>query len=398
MENTPSQLLKRYQRLVEVTHYLASKLELNPLLDNIMKIAVELVGAAQASVLLYDQNTRQLYFHATTNTAELPALQNMRIPEESIAGWVALNRMPQIVNHVEQDARHFDKIDADLNFQTTSLIAVPLVVQDKLIGVLEALNKVEGQFNLEDQEILLALGAQAAVAIENARLFQQSDLVAEFVHELRTPLASVFTASYLLQRPEIATDQRIRLAQTIHQETQRLNDLVTVFLDLSSLESGRSAVRLTSFDPRLVFDECLQVAQIKADEKSIEMILVVPEPLANLSADRDMIKQALLNLLSNAVKYNRAQGKVWLHALQKPDGLQIRIADTGVGIPSDQISRLFTKFFRARNVEDDVPGTGLGLSITRRIIEMHNGQIQVESKIDTGTTFVIWLPNAPLAA
>jgi signal transduction histidine kinase len=271
-------------------------------------------------------------------------------------------------------------------------------VQDKLIGVLEALNKVEGQFNLEDQEILLALGAQAAVAIENARLFQQSDLVAEFVHELRTPLASVFTASYLLQRPEIATDQRIRLAQTIHQETQRLNDLVTVFLDLSSLESGRSAVRLTSFDPRLVFDECLQVAQIKADEKSIEMILVVPEPLANLSADRDMIKQALLNLLSNAVKYNRAQGKVWLHALQKPDGLQIRIADTGVGIPSDQISRLFTKFFRARNVEDDVPGTGLGLSITRRIIEMHNGQIQVESKIDTGTTFVIWLPNAPLAA
>lgn len=121
MENSPSQVLQRYQRLVEVTHYLASKLELNSLLDHMMKIAVELVSASQASVLLYDQNSRQLYFQATTNTNELPTLQNVRVPEDSIAGWVALNRMPQIVNQVEQDARHFGKIEG-----TTFTIWLPV--------------------------------------------------------------------------------------------------------------------------------------------------------------------------------------------------------------------------------------------------------------------------------
>lgn len=195
----------------------------------------------------------------------------------------------------------------------------------------------------------------------------------------------MFTISYLLQRPEIATDQRIYLAQTIHHETQRLNDL-------SNLESGRAVVRLSSFDPRQLLEECLHVAQIKADEKNIEMSLVISEHLADITADRDKLKQAMLNLLGNAVKYNRPQGKAWLRAWQKPNELKIAVEDNGLGIPTDQISRLFTKFFRARNVEGNIPGTGLGLSITRRIIEMHNGHVQVESKIESGTTFTIWLP------
>jgi signal transduction histidine kinase len=317
----------------------------------------------------------------------------MRIPEESIAGWVALNRQPQIVNQVEQDRRHFDKIDTTMNFQTASLIAVPLVVQDKLVGVLEVLNKKEGQFNQEDQEILMALGAQAAVAIENARLFQQSDLVAEFVHELRTPLTSIITAASLLQRPELPAEPRVKMAQTISQESQRLNELVSVFLDLSRMESGRTALRLTAFAPRSLLEECRQVAHIKAQEKNITILLEIPEFLAEIDADRGKLKQALLNLLNNAVKYNRPDGKIWIRAFQKPNGLQIEIEDSGVGIPADQMPRLFTKFFRARNVEDSTPGTGLGLSITRQIVEMHNGQIQVKSEFEKGTLFSIWLPG-----
>lgn len=392
MDNSSAPLIQRYQRLVEVTYLLASKLELNSLLNIIMQIAVDLAGCSEASVLLYDQNTRQLFFQATTNTDELPALKEMRIPEESIAGWVALHRQPQIVNKVHQDRRHFDKIDNDMNFQTASLVAVPLVVQDKLVGVLEVLNKKEGLFTLEDQEILMALGAQASVAIENARLFQQSDLVAEFVHELRTPLTSIMTASSMLQRPEMPPEPRIRLAQTISQESLRLNELVSVFLDLSRMESGRTTLRLTTFDPRGMLEECLQVIQIKAQERNITMLLEVPDPLPEVKADRGKLKQAILNLLNNAVKYNRPQGTVWLRAFSYNNGLQIEVADSGVGIPPDQISRLFTKFFRARNVEDTTPGTGLGLSITRQIVEMHSGQIQVHSELEKGTTFTVWLP------
>jgi two-component system phosphate regulon sensor histidine kinase PhoR len=244
------------------------------------------------------------------------------------------------------------------------------------------LNKKHGDFNTIDQEILLALAAQAAVAIENSRLFQQSDMIAEFVHELRTPMSSIFTASYLLQRPDIASEQRVRLAQTIQNETQRLNELSSIFLDLASLESGRASLHLSSF----------QLSQIKAAEKGIQIILEVPETLPELEADRDKLKQVILNLLSNAVKYNCSQGRVWLRAWAGDRLLFFSVQDTGLGIPEDQIPQLFTRFFRASNVERSVSGTGLGLSISHRIVEMHRGEIQVESILNTGTTFTVQLP------
>jgi signal transduction histidine kinase len=390
-DTSPNHLLKQYQRVIEVSHNLASTLDLEALLKNIMDVAVDLVDAEEASVLLYDQHTHRLYFETATNLESSPMLQKLFIPEESIAGWVALNRTPQIVNDVRVDERHFN-IDQKSNFRSRSLIAVPLIARQKLIGVLEVMNKKDGEFNNEDQEILLALGAQAAVAIENSRLFQQSDLIAEFVHELRTPMSSIFTASYLLQRSEIAADQRQQLAQTIYQETQRLNELATVFLDLASLESGKARIRPTIFDFRSLAEECLRVAQIKANEKGIQMHLEAPETLPELEADRDNLKQALLNLLNNAVKYNCPQGQVWLRLWVRDNQLFFSVQDTGVGIPPEQISQLFTRFFRASNVERSVSGTGLGLSISRRIIEMHNGEIQVESTLNVGTTFTVKIP------
>lgn len=392
-DSSPSHLRKQYQRVIEVSHNLASTLDLASLLNYIMNVAVELVEAEEASVLLYDQHTHRLYFETATNVDSSPVLQKLFIPEESIAGWVAVNRIPQIVNNVREDKRHFDDIDQKINFNSHSLIALPLIAKQKLIGVLEVLNKKNGEFNAEDQEILSALAAQAAVAIENSRLFQQSDLIAEFVHELRTPMSSIFTASYLLQRPELAAEQRVRLAQTIHQETQRLNELASIFLDLASLESGRANIRATTFDFYSLMEECLQVAQIKATEKAIQMHLEAPRDLPELEADRDKIKQAVLNLLNNAVKYNCPQGQVWFRAWSKDKALFFSVQDTGVGIPPEQISQLFTRFFRASNVECSISGTGLGLSISRRIIEMHNGEIRVESTLNVGTTFTVRLPR-----
>ena len=385
-------LLLQYQRLVEVSQNLTSTLELDRLLHNIMEVAVDLVEAEEASILLYDQHTHRLYFETATNMESSPSLQKLFVPEESIAGWVALNRQSQIVNNVRQDERHFENIDQQTNFRTLSLIAVPMVAKQKLIGVLEVLNKKQGQtFEDSDQKILLALAAQASIAIENSRLFQQSDLISEFVHEIRTPLTSISTAAYLLQFPELPAEQRQTLASTISTETQRLNELATIFLDFTRLESGRATLRLTRFNPIELFSECIAVAQIKAAEKGIEIHLEA-DSLAEIEADRDKLKQVLLNILNNAVKYNRPNGHVWLRAGVQGTNLNITIQDTGVGIPEDQIPHLFTRFFRARNVERSIPGTGLGLSIAHRIVELHSGQVSLESVLDEGTTFIIQLP------
>ena len=392
-QTPPAQLLIQYQRLVEVSHSLASTLDLNVLLNQIMEVAIELVEAEEASILLYDHHAHRLYFETASNVKSSPLLQKLFVPEESIAGWVALNRTAQIVNNVRQDDRHFENVEKQVNFVTRSLVALPLVARQKLIGVLEVLNKKNGIFTTDDQEILQALAVQAAVAIENSRLFQQSDLIAEFVHELRQPLASIFTASYLLQRAEIAADQSLKMAQTIHQETQRLNELATTFLDLASLESGRATIQPTCFAIGPLLQECIQVIQIKAAEKDIQVALEAEDDDLKLDADRGKLKQAVLNLLNNAVKYNRAQGRVRLRVWVKNSCLLISIEDTGVGIPPDQVSHLFTRFFRARNVEGTTPGTGLGLSIACQIIEMHGGEIRVESELDKGTIFTIQLPH-----
>jgi signal transduction histidine kinase len=270
---------------------------------------------------------------------------------------------------------------------------VPLITKGKIIGVLEAINKNQGTFSAGDEELLMALGAQAAVAIENARLFQQFDLVSEFVHELRTPLASITTAAHLLGRPETSEEQRRQLAGVVQSETMRLSEMTTSFLDFARLESGRSPFNLSLFDLGELLGECAGVIRLRTNELHLMLVMDVPGQLPKLEADRDKIKQVVLNLLSNAQKYNRPNGSITLTARQDGDQLVIEIKDTGRGIPSDEIAHLFEKFYRSPGTENLSIGTGLGLSICKRIVEAHGGTISVESAIGQGTTFTVRLPQ-----
>ena len=212
-------------------------------------------------------------------------------------------------------------------FTTESILGIPLVTKNKIVGVLEALNKQKGKFTNADESMLLVLGAQAAVAIENARLFQQSDLIAEFVHELRTPLSSLSTATYLLLRPEMSQEQHDQIVQNIHSETLRLNALASSFLDLARLESGRVQFRKTTFSVADLLYECKDVMASKAEEDKIQVRVETPDGLPVLEADRDKLKQVILNLVSNAIKYNRPNGSVNLRA--EASELQMTIIGPG---------------------------------------------------------------------
>jgi signal transduction histidine kinase len=241
------------------------------------------------------------------------------------------------------------------------------------------------------------LGAQAAVAIENARLFQQSDLIAEFVHELRTPLASLSTATYLLLRPEMSREQRDQIVNNIHNETLRLNSLASSFLDLARLESGRVQFRKTRFSSADLIYETRDVVMSKAQEMGVQIRVDIPPDMPLMEADRDKIKQVLLNLLSNAIKYNRPNGSVIMAGNFTDDDISVSIQDTGLGIPEDSLPHLFQKFYRVREHEGKVSGTGLGLSICKQIIQGHNGRIEVKSKMGVGTSFTIFIPRTPRA-
>jgi signal transduction histidine kinase len=381
------------QQFIDIFLDLASTFDLESILRKIIHTAKSLTNAEAASILLYDDANQQLHFAAMTNASKEAQLHKMIVPKESLAGWVAVNREPVIVQDVRQDKRWFTDVAKKIDFFTRSIIAVPMITQDKLIGVLEVLNKFEGTFNKKDQEYLSILASQAAVAINNTRLFQQSDLISELVHEIRTPLASISTVAYLLQREDIPGEQREELVKTIQSETQRLHQMASDYLDIARLESGRIYFKAADFLISELIEECVTLIEPYAQKTGVKIHKDYKDERLSVEADREKIKQVITNLLSNAVKYNRPNGSVTIQVLKTEDeAVTVKIMDTGIGMSTGDITHLFERFFRSSQAIQTAEGTGLGLSICKQIIEAHGGSINAIGEPGKGSTFSFTLP------
>jgi len=388
-----STLLNRYQQLINISCDLASELDLNILLSKIVLAASEISDAEEASILMYDPNKKTLYFQAATNLDSQLKRGTVVPLDESIAGWIVSHQKAVIVDNPQKDKRHFGQIGKITNIECSSLLGIPLMSKGNIIGVLEVINKKGGKFTKEDQDVLLALGAQATVAIENSRLFLQSDLIGEFVHQIRTPLSALNAAAHLLKSNRVHEDQKRKMIDILEAEIEALADMSSSFLDLARLESGRKQYNVNEFDIRDLLIECHEIVINEAHKLNILFILDLPDTLPRIRGDRKQLKQALFNLLNNAVKFNKVEGEIILKAKEGQDHIVIIISDTGLGIPEDEQSKIFEKFYRVRSHRDQVPGTGLGLSVVKQIIHGHGGEINFTSKVNVGTTFTITLPN-----
>jgi len=383
--------LERYKKLIEIERDLASTLELDALLNRIIFAAKEITDSAAASILLYDPVEKQLFFHAATNMD--PLLKGISVPMDSIAGWIFTHKSTLKIDDVKNDSRHFGAVTEKMKMVTRNLIGVPLISKGDVIGVLEVINREEGNYTTVDTDMLEALGVQAAIAIINSRLFHQSDHISEFVHELRTPLASIGTATYLLSRPGISEDKAKSILANISHEIKRLNDLATSFLELARLQSGRARYVMTRFDIEAVIDSSIQTLLINAEENKITLKKDVALHHAMVVGDKDKMTQVLINLISNAIKYNRENGEVIVRYGQDDERWWLEVEDNGFGIPKDVVPNLFQKFYRVKGMDNKVTGTGLGLSICKEIVIAHNGIIDVESVLDTGTRIRCNFPN-----
>ncbi len=385
-------LLKRMERLMEISQTLASTLDLNPLLHRIVHAGSELTDCEGVSIMLVEPRSGELHFRAATNH-EAHGLGEVAVPlEGSIAGWVVTHSQALLVADAQSDPRWHRQVDSLTSFTTQSILGVPLIAREKTIGVLEAVNKRSGGFTEDDQDTLQWLAAQAAVAIVNARLFEQSDLVSELVHELRTPLTALMATSQLLLRPELPDATRRELVDILQRETGRLSALTTSFLDMVKLEAGRMPFTVERFALGELIDECVEVLAPQAALQGLTVAGHAPDGLPLLESDRGKLKQVLLNLLSNALKYNRPQGRVDVAAALEGPRLSVRVTDTGQGIPPEAAPHMFERFYRVPDSEGFVSGTGLGLPIARRIIEALGGELNFESQIGIGTTFFFDLP------
>ncbi len=385
-------LLQRYDRLLELTHELVSTLDLRSLLQKIVDAARELTDSQAAALLLYNAQRNHLYFEAATDFLRVDDTLIAIPMDKSIAGWIFNNQQALLVDDTEAEPRFFRDTDLVTPTPAKTILGVPLRAKEKTIGVIEAVNKLSGSFDKEDLRVLEALGAQAAIAIENSRLFRQSDLVAEMVHELRTPLSSLSAASHLLQRPELEEAQRLQIRETIYNEVQRLSDLTTNFLELSRLESGRQRFQREPVHLEGLIRECMEILRPQADTEGVELNVNADKMLAPVMGDRNQLKRLLLNLVNNAIKYNRRGGWVQVSLEDQGEMVLLQVSDNGRGIPADGLDKLFDRFYRVPDHESRVVGSGLGLAIAKKITQNHGGTISVESELGSGTTFSVSLP------
>jgi signal transduction histidine kinase len=391
-----AELLERYERVIELSRRLNTVLELPPLLQRIIEAARELTDSEASSILLVDLQSGDLFFEAATG-AKSEEIQRVVVPmDDSIAGWVVRHGEPLVIDDAQQDERHFQGSDTEIAYVTHSLIAVPLTVKGKTIGVLEALNKAHDvSFDEDDVNLLMTLAAQAAVAIENVRLFQQSDFIAEMVHELRTPLTAILAYADMLLSAPVNEEQRTQFLQTIRNEAERLTNLTNEFLDLARLSSGRATLVRAEINLSEVVHTAVNVVRPQAVERGIRISVRAPEDIPLVRGDEKRLHQVTLNLMSNAVKYNKPNGSVTVTVGvdgENKDYVRVTVSDTGRGISEENLEHLFEKFFRVADAEGYAQGTGLGLSIAKQIVQVHGGQIAVESELGVGTTFSFTIP------
>ena len=220
------------------------------------------------------------------------------------------------------------------------------------------------------------------------------EFVANVSHELRTPLTSIKSyTETLMQTPDLPAETSQKFLGVIDNESDRMARIVKDLLTLSRLDNGKFDLRITTFDSGQLLENVYNAMAFEAKNRNHTMELDLDAHMPEMTADRERIEQVVVNILANSVKYTPNGGKIRLSGHVKQDMLWISVKDNGVGIPEEDLPRLFERFYRVEKARSrDKGGTGLGLAIAAEIVRYHNGSIEVKSRVDVGTTVTVKLP------
>jgi signal transduction histidine kinase len=391
--------------------------------DRLLQEVVDLTKTnfALYHVHLYLLDEAQQTLRLTTGAGEVGrrmVAEGRIIPlakEQSLVARAARTRQGVIINDVQNEPGF---LPHPLLPHTRAELAVPMIVGDQLVGVLDVQADQINRFTQEDAHIQTTLAGQIAVALRNAQLYAEqigivarlreldqlkSSFVANMSHELRTPLNSIigFTEIMLDGLNGNLNERMERDLNIVHKNGQHLLNLINDVLDMAKIEAGKMKLNPEQFDLREVLDDVAAIASPLARDKALALsVEVAPELLLwpaglDIVADRTRLRQVLLNLVSNAIKFTE-RGEVQVSVLRQNNTFTLQVRDTGLGIPAAQLKTIFEAFNQVdTSATRKVGGTGLGLTISRHLIEMHGGRLWAESRgvAGEGSQFFIELPT-----
>jgi two-component system phosphate regulon sensor histidine kinase PhoR len=218
------------------------------------------------------------------------------------------------------------------------------------------------------------------------------DFISNISHELRTPLASLKALTETLQNGALSDPQAgPRFLGRINAEVDALTQMAQELLDLSRIESGQVELMLAQLAPKKLIASAADRMRMQAERAGVKLSIECEEDLPSIHADQSRLEQVMVNIIHNAVKFTRPGGEITLKAEAVSGGVGFSVRDTGVGIPSDSLSRIFERFYRVDKSRTG-SGTGLGLSISKHIVEAHGGRIWAESREGEGSAFHFVIP------
>jgi DNA-binding response OmpR family regulator/nitrogen-specific signal transduction histidine kinase len=393
--------------LYEVGKEISANLELIPRLAVICDRAASMSAAHAA--LIYLQQEPGDEFHPTSahgvafNTGAVDGAHVL--PGQGFLGRSVRDQLP---TRVDGPAAGESLALPGVDHEPGNALAVPLVAENRVIGVLCVIDKAGG-FTPDDESFLALFASQAAIAVRNSQLFEhtksldrmKSEFVAVVSHEIRTPLTSVKGAVELLADDHYFknSEQQVKLLTIAHANAERLLVLINDILDFSKLESASLPMNVERQRLEPIMTQAIQNLRTQLEERHIQLETVVSPELPDLLFDAVRITQVLTNLLSNAIKFSPSGGRIEVTAEPREGVVRIGVRDQGEGIAPADLPKLFRKFSQIdSSATRKAGGTGLGLVICKGIVEQHGGQITVESTPGQGSTFYFTLPTAGAAA